>query len=263
MKLNPLILSTIFAVVLCLGAIPTAATAKQLVIATLNQPPMVDNDSGKAHGPLPDFIREVMRRAGIQIQIITMPWKRALASSRSGTVDAIFPASKTHFREDYLLFPKVPLWHQNIIALVQKGASPQLQANLANAGDFAWGVGHGFSYGKELNTILSSLPPNKIHPLQDMDKLLRMLKKGRVSLVITSWEVGKLVLNSRTGETLDFMRNADGQPRILAHIPNYLAFSQRTAKRSIIKKFEQAIQQARRDGTFNMIYTKYFGAPHP
>jgi polar amino acid transport system substrate-binding protein len=53
-----------------------------------------------------DITKEAIKRAGHSVEYIPMPWKRCLASAKSGEVDAIVSASYKDKRGEFLYYPK-------------------------------------------------------------------------------------------------------------------------------------------------------------
>ncbi|MBV8660035.1 MAG: transporter substrate-binding domain-containing protein, partial [Burkholderiales bacterium] len=69
--------------------LPAYAHAEKLVFATTEFPPFIIQQGTELTGVDVDVLHELCKRVGVEVEIRTMPWTRALAYVKGGQVDGI------------------------------------------------------------------------------------------------------------------------------------------------------------------------------
>ena len=90
-----------------LGIVLTISAAeKKMLLVCEEYPPYQYSENGRVVGIHNDIVEEAAKNLGIKVEIILVPWPRALQMVKTGKADGIFSIFKTKEREEYLYFPK-------------------------------------------------------------------------------------------------------------------------------------------------------------
>ena len=105
------------AVLLC----GTSQAGKSMTLAVDDDfPPFSFSENGVPAGIDVDIARELGERIGIEFKISLMPWKRLLAKTRKGEIDAAMSLFKTRERETFAIFTH-PIHYSTFVLFVKKG----------------------------------------------------------------------------------------------------------------------------------------------
>ncbi|MES2129938.1 MAG: transporter substrate-binding domain-containing protein [Pseudomonadota bacterium] len=84
---------------LCSLALLPAAKGDTVRLATGNYPPYEFVEQGRSSGLAVELLREAFRRSHHTLDIVFLPWARALVEAQSGHVDGVFCTIATHERK--------------------------------------------------------------------------------------------------------------------------------------------------------------------
>lgn len=142
--MNHLISISLFSVLLTFSSITTARTIE---IATVAWPPYFSNDL-KNQGPLAAITRAAFKVRGHDVNILFMPWKRALKEVEYGRFDMVLGAFDTEERRRLFFYTEqIYSIDEYVIGLASVGISSF--KNLNELKDYTFGTTLGYSYSKE------------------------------------------------------------------------------------------------------------------
>lgn len=222
---------------------------RPLVLVNAVYPPFV-NPPGHAQGEGLDIeiAREALRRAGREVRVELLPWKRVLLMLELGQADLTTTISRNGDRDRYLR------WTQSY----RNGAKYQfytrhdspLQINgLAGLAGRRLGVVEGFFYPE----AITRQPRMVVESARDVGVLAQKLTAGRLEVMVVTatrgaWEIRE------AGLTQQLKR----QPYEYAAIsPNYMAFSKQRSDEALVAATRAALAQMMADGTLAAIERRY------
>lgn len=207
-----------------------------------------------------ELIQATAKQAGYKIEIVDMPWTRVLESIRSGQIDITLAATESPERREYALFSSHRFRASHYVLFVRKTKLPlfkgvQSLADITNTNTLV-GALRGAIYSKEHYLLQKNSEFRKRIVLIDNDQSLPQLAlKGRVDGYIESDIEGKQYLaSSPTYQeniipfvTINLGKESDTQ----------LMFSKKTVSKQLVEKFDSALLNIHRSGTYDKIIQKY------
>lgn len=225
---------------------PKASTAWPAYVeaAIDDAPPYRIIAGGNISGIYVDIYEEVMRHLNVETAYFEVPFKRALHLLKVGQVDVMLGPIKNDERDDYADF-SVPAFPP-VKKLVLVNNTDNVVRNVA---DFR-GKTIGVQRGSDYLTFLKTVPNINIVSLNDYRQALRMLKAGRVDLVIIPELIATSVMKRLQ---LSFIRS----PYVIAGEDCYIAISKSSPVRFHIKEIKAALEYVKASGRYDNIVQRY------
>ncbi|GAA0814573.1 transporter substrate-binding domain-containing protein [Colwellia asteriadis] len=177
-----------------------------------------------------DIIYELSNKLDVSFSIDNLPWSRLKSEISKGNYDCYFSLGKFKDREEYLEFTSIPMHITKVAIFYTKGV---LFEDI-NFTEIEIGVHRGINLHKEVK-----LPQNfetaNIRKIQSNEALFEMLRLNRLGAVVTSYEVGKYILKSKSIEDNFSTLVIEGY-----ELPVYLAF---TKNKVDVNKFNSALRK--------------------
>lgn len=236
-------------------AMATTCFAETITMVADEWPPFNAAANSREEGYMVDIAREVFEEKGIEVQYMTMPWKRALAETRKGTYAAVIGASKTDAAG--FVFPEEELARTKLAFYVKKG-NPWKFKDIESIKQIKLGAIAGYDYRQWLNDYIkaNSNNPDKVQILTGDVPLQRNLSKlllDRIDVVVDT-EAAILWEAKRLGISHDIEPAGYGSEPSLC----YIAFSPNRAKSSIYAQIlSDGIVKLRGNGKLQDILDKY------
>lgn len=221
--------------------------AQELQLLTEEYPPMTFSDHGKPSGLAVEVVQEIQRRINDHGTISVVPWARAYKLASNGPNAAVFTTMRTAEREhQFKWVGPFAVVTTSFYALRGSGIS------IKNLQD-AKAVGHILVpreyYSNEVLTKLGfeNLDNNAAKP----EEMLPMLAHHRGELLVSDDQTLPSLLEksamdmSQLELAYSFLRTS-----------SYLAFSRDTPD-TVIARWQGALDDMKRDGSFNRIYAKW------
>ncbi len=220
------------ALALALG-LPLGAGAgpAKLKLGTHELPPYSQQVNGQAEGLAVQAVRCALRKQGVAVEFVFLPWARAQSAARQGELDGFFAASQSAERDAWAMLsaPIAPQqWRWYLLRESrQDPLSPEFRQQ-ARVSSFLGG--NMLSWLRQEGYQLEAAPPRN-------EQLLQMLLKRRVDAVLAN----HLVMERLLAE-----QDASGQIRSVLQQDKPLGvyFSQRftAAHPNFLPRFNQALQ---------------------
>jgi polar amino acid transport system substrate-binding protein len=233
----------------------TTCVAETITMVADEWPPFNAAANSREEGYMVDIAREVFEEKGIEVEYMTMPWKRALAETRKGTYTAVIGASKTDAAG--FVFPKEELACNKLAFYVKKG-NPWKFKDIESIKRVRLGVIAAYDYRQWLNEYIkaNSNNPDKVQILTGDVPLQRNLSKlllDRIDVVVDTeaailWEAKRLGISH------------DIEPAGYGSEPSfcYIAFSPNRARSPIYAEIlSDGIAKLRENGKLQDILDKY------
>ena len=192
--------------------------------------------------------REALKRAGYDLAIELLPWRRVLYMLKAGLADFTTTISRRDDREAYLSFTAPYRLGANYRFYTRRG-SPVRIASLDDLRNLRMGVIEGFHYPP---TLLSQ-PGIRTVAGREIGSLVAMLMANRtdcllVTAIAGAWEIRERGLDAQV-ERQPYEWESDS--------PNYLAFSTARLGGDTLASVSAALVQMGRDGTQARIEKRY------
>lgn len=224
-----------------------AAGARELQLLTEEYPPMTFSDHGKPAGLAVEAVQDIQRRIGDHGTIAVVPWARAYKLALTGPNAVVFTTMRTAEREhEFKWVGPFAVVTTSFYALRGSGISVK---NLQDAKS----VGHilvpreYYSYEVLAGLGFDNLDSNAAKP----EQMLPMLVHHRGELLVSDDQTLPSILEkagmdmSQLELSYSFLRTS-----------SYLAFSRDTPD-SVIARWQSALDDMKRDGSFARIYAKW------
>ncbi|XXJ19037.1 substrate-binding periplasmic protein [Desulfovibrio caledoniensis] len=199
-----------------------------------------------------DVVRAVYTRMGMDnIEIMALPWKRALDMVRFGDADGLFSANLTPERALSFAYPKEPLFESPWVIWTRKGTTIRSLNDLKGK---KIGVVLGYSYTPEFwDFIQTYCSVEEVYS----DKInFRKLALGRLDATVADIGNGLTLAASVEGgihPNFDYEIKRDGL---------YLMFNKERTSERFVKKFSDTLKAFKQTEEYRSILKKYLGPEH-
>lgn len=220
-----------------------------LLLVNAVYPPFV-NPPGHSQGEGLDIeiAREALRRAGRELRVELLPWKRVLLQLESGQADLTTTISRNGDRDRYLLWSQSYRNGASYHFYTRKDSALQLNA-LADLAGRHLGTVQGFYYPE----AITAQPGVVIDTARDVAVLTQKLNAGRIEVMVVTgirgaWEIREAGLANQLSR----------QPFVYAAAsPNYIAFSRTRTDAALVAATNAALQRMAADGSMAAIERRY------
>jgi len=233
---------------ICGNCAPVYSENTLLFVAQDNYAPFQYYDqNGVPRGLDVEIIQHAAKIAKVTIQIKLVPWARAIEMARTGTADGVFGCGKVTEREQYLLFPEIPIRHSEIVFFANESFSGTI-GSLQDVKNITVGCVNRYLVSQEFDT--SSTIQKDI--TNSTEQLFQKLSINRHPLAVYNKIAGWYMINKTKAANIRIL------PYVIASYPAYLAFS-KSSQNGIkgFDKFSLALEQMTRDGSMETITKKY------
>lgn len=144
-------------------------------------------DNGIPKGIDVEIVKALFNQTPYQFTIECVPWKRAIASIRSGKADALFSAYRTLEREAFALYLDDPTHLSVFSVFVRKG-----EEFTFNKLEDLYGKHIGITAGYSINPEFDAARKNRkltVHELSSTESGINMLLKGRIDAYVNGKHV--------------------------------------------------------------------------
>ena len=227
----------------------TLAASTEITLATLNWEP-VYGENLPENGFFTAITKEAFKRAGYDLKVKFLPWKRALEQSKKGTYDGILGA---YYNEDRAksFYYSDPVYQSDEVFVQLKGKGISYKT-LQDLKPYKIGGVLGGAPSKELQSLGLNLEET-VTTIQS----LRKLNAKRVDLVV----VGRAEFHYRLNTVEDLVKVKNKFDVIEPPFKSYQLYCPITKVRAdgqeVVNKFNQAISEMKADGSFEAILSRF------
>lgn len=231
---------------------PAPAAAKVYVVGTdaAYAPFESQNDKGEIVGFDVEVVQAVAKKAGIEVKFVNTPWEGIFNALGQGDRDMVVSAvTITEERKGTMDFSDPYFDAQQLIAVKESSKV----AKFADLKKLKVGVQTGTT-GDEAVTKLLGKNSTNIKRFESTPLALKELEAGGVDAVVAdNGVVIHYVANNPGGK---FKTVADKE-----FVPEQYGIALKKGNSELQGKLNKALAEIKADGTYDTIYTKYFGAP--
>ncbi|MGZ3183404.1 MAG: substrate-binding periplasmic protein [Telluria sp.] len=203
-----------------------------------------------------DTVIEAGKRAGIQVELRQMPWRRLeteLARGPASKVQCAFALSRTPVREQHVEFGKVPLNPTDYVVFVRDGSGIE---NLDDLNGKTIGVRAGVRIAEAIAAGNKQGRWNLAEVGTDAANFQKLVL-GRVDAVVTDQTGGLYTLRQMKLGGVHHL-----QPAIM-HYDTFMVFVKSAEGAALAAAFDRALDKMRQDGTTERIMERYVGQAAP
>ncbi len=207
------------------------------------------DEANKLHGLGVDLLSEISRSLDIKIDILFLPWGRALKMVKDGKADGILGIYKTEERKNFLVYTDLFIKNDDMMVITKSdseipwnGELPSLQGQHIITIKF-WGYGGKFdAYKHNLDITEAS----------KLSHAIEMLSRNRGDILLANkqsvlYELENMKINS----DFSFI-----EPPVL-NVPSYFAFSKIKEDYELQNRFNAALHQLKNSGRLAELVNKY------
>jgi polar amino acid transport system substrate-binding protein len=145
----------------------------------------------KNQGIVSEYLKEVFKKQGIEINVLILPWERAITQVSSGKIDGLLTAVESEAPK--LKFTKYPTMSYRSCAF--SITPPRTPVTFNNLNTFNIGVLAKYSYGKEFDNFFLT-KKNKQNAFvvkgnNGLQRLYKLAKKRRIDFFLEDEKVAK------------------------------------------------------------------------
>jgi polar amino acid transport system substrate-binding protein len=234
------------------AATPAAAPAKVYVVGTdaAYAPFESQNERGEIVGFDIDVVNAIAAKVGMEVRFVNTPWEGIFNSLNQGDRDLLVSAiTITEERRQSMDFTEPYFDAVQLIAVRQDSAVTRFE----DLKTLKVGVQTGTT-GDEVVTQLLGKDNTNVRRFESTPLALKELESGGVDAVVAdNGVVNHYVANHSTA---GFKTVSDS-----SFVPEQYGIAVRKGNTELLDKLNQGLAAIRADGTYNAIFTKYFGAP--
>jgi polar amino acid transport system substrate-binding protein len=227
----------------------SAALAQQPVRLLANTSPPYADAKLPEQGLALELVQHIFSRTDYQPEISIEPWSRAMEGVRVGVFDALATAWYTEERNQDFLFSEPYL--SSRLVIVKSSSDHTVYHDLQDLAGRRLGVRADYAYGIDFGAIPGLQLVEENHLIQSLLNLIN----GQVDFVIGDQRTMVLQLNeylaSHRGKIKVIDMPLPSRERHVAagrNVPNHA---------DMIKAFNRALAQARKDGSYDAIVSKW------
>ena len=236
----------IFASLLATG--PASAEEKITIAIDQGNPPFMFVQKGRPEGIYPVLLNAIFERMDIDVDIIALPWKRALLMGKNGEVGigGIYQTAERLKIFDY----SIPIYTECVMLFVRKRKNLSVTDLTDLKGKTIGGL-LGWSYGDELDRARKE-GQLVMDEVQNDEANFKKLISGRLEGVLALDLTGKLIIRQQGYQD---QIAVIGKP--VAVNDTHLVFAKKSAKKHLLQQFNAALKSMREDGTYEQVIKNY------
>jgi len=231
---------------------PAPAPAKVYVVGTdaAYAPFESQNEKAEIVGFDIEVVQAIAKKAGIEVKFVNTPWEGIFNALAQGDRDMVVSAvTITDERKQTMDF-SVPYFDAQQLIAVKESSKV---ARFADLKRLKVGVQTGTTGDEAVSKLLGKTSAN-IKRFESTPLALKELEAGGVDAVVAdNGVIVHYVANNPGGK---FKTVSDKE-----FVPEQYGIAIKKGNTELVEKINKGLTEIKADGTYNTIYTKYFGAP--
>jgi polar amino acid transport system substrate-binding protein len=231
---------------------PAAAPAKVYVVGTdaAYAPFESQNEKGEIVGFDIEVVQAIAKKAGFEVKFVNTPWEGIFNTLQQGDRDMVVSAvTITDERKQTMDFSAPYFDAQQLIAVRQDSKV----AKFADLKKLKVGVQTGTTGDEAVSKLLGKTSTN-IKRFESTPLALKELESGGVDAVVADNGVVIHYVANNPGGKFKTVSDKD-------FVPEQYGIAVKKGNTELLAKINSGLEGIKADGTYDAIYTKYFGAP--
>lgn len=222
---------------------------ESLLLSTVEWPPLATQQL-ESKGLVVEIVQEAYRRAGIETQIVFVPFSRALTMAETGEVDGLVVSSMTEERADYMHFSD---WSfANEISFWVSGKPASTYNSIEDLCPGTVGVLRGSHVARKISSF-GCLEPVLINSKRS---IAQMLQVGRIDYAIEGRRELRYWMKKEWVGEYGKQVSPLSPPLFVDRYHTTLVKTRHDAE-ALLHAFDKAIGEMREDGTLHRIISSY------
>lgn len=239
------------------GLLAAAVPAQGLTLrlGAAHWPPYTIKNSAQQPGLAEELLAPIFARLGVQLEVVYLPWSRALLDARSGHLDGLITAVPAE--AEGLRLTRVPTFQYDVVFMT-RADSPWSFRGADSLKNVVLGVVPDYGYGEPLDTHIAQGrgPVMRVSGANTVGRLIKLLQLGRCDAIAEDRQVLQWVA-TRYKLPLQDLREAGG----LGPQPMYLALHpERAAKDDLLRRLDDELAKPATRATVERLRAKYLSA---
>ncbi len=206
-------------------------------------------DTHKKNGYLVAITTEAFKRVGYEIEVVYMPWNRALDKVVKGHEEALLAAYYTKERAETMLYSESI--GQTEVVLFKRQKSIIKYSDLSDLGPYSIGMIRGAAISKEFDAADNL---GKV-ALPSPDVMIRMLLADRIDLLVEQRKVIHAYLKDQFPNDVNSLTALNPPLKVSKY---FCTFSKKHSRHEkLVRAFNEGLQQIKMDGTFEKLIDEY------
>lgn len=224
--------------------------AQELTAAVGEWPPYTGSEL-QHNGMAAEIVRAAAAAAGLEVELVFLPWRRAESMVAAGEFFATFPYQFTREREENLIFSDI-LFTSNFIVACRKEALIVGDHRYSSPDGFR-GLRVGVISGTDAVYLPLAESGARVVEVQDPRQLVKMLQLGRLDFVIDDERVFLLALYLEKASDIGILGEPFGKPAEFRLMASRLY----PDSQAILDRFNFGIAEIQAAGTLTDIINRY------
>ena len=237
---------------------PSISAEPVLIVGDAAYPPYSYVQNGRPAGIYVEILRQAFARMPkFEVTIRMQPWKRCLASIKSGQALAVFPPYRKPAQRGYMAPYSTPILREEVIALCNDEGITSLHSPKWPEGFSHLRIGRSAGFAIGGDKYLSALHSGRLShvEVQDAKAGLRMLSHGRIHCYLNdrraiAWALAQMRAQGWNKDKM--FHEATVVSQEYGHL-GYSTASQAPGKERFIRRFNAVIDDMRRSGEIDML----------
>jgi polar amino acid transport system substrate-binding protein len=233
------------------GAVISSVFASEILMPVEHWPPWEVAEDPEhqvvSRGIAVELAREIFLRYGKDIQLQTVPWKRALFQMKHGLSDIIPMISRSEERQEYLEFTQ-PIFSDPIVFAYKPSVMGEFKwSEWKDLQQYMIGIVHDYEYGQNWDMAVKKYNLRTESANRDLYNLKKLMA-GRYDLTLQFRSVAKEILKSFPDDHGILL---DTKP--ISQRDFYFAISKKSPLVKDIQVLDQIISDMKADGSYARI----------
>ena len=229
----------------CLAALASSVSAQVLRAAHAESfPPYAEARAGKSEGLAVEILREAASRAGLELQLVVVPFEQLQRTLEDGRADGIFPTGDTPERRKVFDFSAPLLATGGSLYVRAPGQAPSDLASFAGKTVVTPRTGPLAAY------IEKNAPEVKVVRTASYEESLQQLVEGKVDAAALNSHVGGQIAAKL------YPGRVSAAPRMFLEVPLGVAVP-RGKQAETLKRLNDALSAMRADGSWERINQRF------
>lgn len=220
-----------------------------------NYAPFSFQENGQFKGINYEMAKEAFKRMGVEVEFKVFPWQRMLEMAKNGELDGVMDASYNAERAEFLNYPQEP----TSVDFIYFYALPDSSISYGGSMDAIKGKKIAAMRGYSFGDAFTKARKDNLFTVEEGDNFegnyLKLMEK-RVDLMVEYKTLFEYEMK-KAGKSVSAVKQLT--PPVVSDDKQFLVFSKKSsrANQEFIQKFSAALQEIRKDGTYQKIYNSY------
>ena len=226
-------------------AIPVFGADEKVIVVTDNgYPPYSFGNTEKAEGLYPRLIKTIFARMGITVNLKALPWDKAVNEGKEGNA-AVIGIYKNNERLKIFDYSE-PIFEERLAVYTKRGKTFDFN-QLSDLKGKRIGLNRGWSYGEAFDNARKKYHFN-VNESQTNEQGFHKLVRGTIDCLIADQVAASQIIRHE-----NLSDQVERLNKLAAVNKAYVVFVKSLKKQHVLEKFNQALEEMKKDGSYRKI----------